>query len=236
MNIDFTPFFDKYQKLVVAADSVFDRIKKAYPDDVRCRTECSDCCHALFDLSLIEAIYLNHHFNRLFSGPKKESLTEKANKADRAVYKLKRNAFKAFRKGTSENDILDKMAHERIRCPLLNDQQLCDLYEHRPITCRLYGIPTSIGGKSHTCGISGFKEGKRYPTVKIDVIQNQLHVISQELVASLKTRYKKLEDILVPLSMALLTEYNEDYLGIGDQKNGKKEKRGKNAQKFSRSG
>ena len=118
LDIDFTPFFQKYESLVYMADHLFGKIKKEYPECVTCKIECSDCCHALFDLSLIEAMYLNHHFNETFSGSKKEVLIEKANRADRKVYQLKRKAYKDFQKGTGEGAILEQMARERLRCPL----------------------------------------------------------------------------------------------------------------------
>lgn len=218
MDIDFKPFFKKYESLVAMADGLFEKIKKEYPECVACKIECSDCCHALFDLSLIEAMYLNHHFKESFSGKAKEVLIEKANRADRSVYQLKRKAYKDFQTGMGEDAILEQMAKERIRCPLLNDREMCDLYPYRPITCRLYGIPTSIGGKSYTCGISGFKEGRKYPNVNIDTIHKQLYEISSELAQTIKSKYSKLADILVPVSMALLTTYDEGYLGMQDDK------------------
>ena len=103
-----------------------------------------------------------------------------------------------------------EIAAERVRCPLLNDDDMCDLYEYRPITCRLYGMPTSIGGIGHTCGKSGFVEGKPYPTVNLDVIQKRLYEISAEFVSRIKTKYVKMADMLVPLSMAILTDYDEE--------------------------
>ena len=118
-----------------------------------------------------------------------------------------------------------EMALERVRCPLLNKDEKCDLYEHRPITCRFYGLPTSIGGISHTCGQSGFVEGEKYPTVKLDIIHNKLYDISNEFVKEIKSKYVKMADILVPLSMALLTDYNEEYLGLKDENSENKEEK-----------
>ena len=63
MDFDFTPFFKNYEAVSIAADAVFARVKKEYADCVKCKTKCADCCHALFDLTLIEALYINHHFN-----------------------------------------------------------------------------------------------------------------------------------------------------------------------------
>ena len=214
MTIDFTPFFKKYKKVVNAADQAFERIKSEYPDCVKCHTRCSDCSHALFDLTLIEALYINYHFNNRFSGNSKNDLLAKANRADRKIYKIKREAHKAALAGKREEEILAVLSQERVRCPLLNQEDRCDLYEHRPITCRLYGAPTAIGGKGHTCGLSGFKSGQSYPTVNIDNIHQQLYQISLDLIRSVGSKHIKMADLLVPVSMALLTEFNDEYLGI----------------------
>jgi Fe-S-cluster containining protein len=172
----------------------------------------------LFDLSLVEAIYINYRFNQTFSGKEKEALFDKANRADRKTYRIKREAYQEIKKGKNEVDVLGMLAMEKVRCPLLNEEEKCDLYQYRPITCRFYGIPTEINGMSHTCGISGFKEGEKYPTVKLGVIQKQLYDISLEIVKALKTKYIKMAEMLVPLSMALLTEYDKEHLGLAEPK------------------
>ena len=216
MSIDLQPYFDQYEKLAKTADEIFNRIKKEFPECVACEQQCDDCCHALFDLTLIEALYINHQFNLKFEGKDKEKRIELANRADRKVYKMKREAYKAYESGKDEVEILTEMAKKRVRCPLLNDQKMCELYAYRPITCRLYGIPTDIGGKAHTCGISRFSQGKQYPTVSIDKIQQKLYALSDALVKDIKSKHLKLSELLVPLSMALLTEYDDTYLGLSD--------------------
>lgn len=227
MEIDLQPYFERYEKLVAQADQVFEKVRSEFPEEVRCQTGCADCCHALFDLTLIEALYLNHHFLEKFEGEKREQLLAEANKADRTIYKIKRQAYKESQEGKDENQILEELADVRVRCPLLNDAERCDLYDHRPITCRLYGIPTAIGGKGHTCGLSGFKAGERYPTVNLDLLQRQLYEISKDLVRDIKSKFYGLGEVLVPLSMAILTEYNEVYLGIKDPEDGEKSQGGK---------
>lgn len=218
MNFDFSPYFKKYEVLVSKGDEAFEHVRQAYAECVKCEEKCADCCHALFDLTLIEALYINHKFNEKIKESQKADLLERANRADRRVHKIKRQAYRDLQAGKSEDEILGGLARERVRCPLLNEADLCDLYDNRPLTCRFYGIPTAIGGQGHTCGKSGFKKGEQYPTVNLDSINNQLQQISAELIRDLKSRYLKLSDMLVPLSMALLTLYDEDYLGIGEEK------------------
>jgi Fe-S-cluster containining protein len=217
VDLNFEQFYLKYEAVVKMADNAFDKVRASHSGCIKCKIGCSDCCHALFDLTLIEALYINHKFKEMVDGDKKLRLEEKANIADRAVFKLKKKAYKEFEGGKSEDDILKDMAEKRLRCPLLNKDDRCDLYEFRPITCRLYGIPLSIGGKGHTCGVSGFQEGEQYPTINMDIIQTKLYEISDELVKSFGSKYSKMSEMLVPVSMAVLNNYDREYLGIPDR-------------------
>jgi Fe-S-cluster containining protein len=214
MEFDFGPYFEKYERLVGTADAAFDRVKQVQADCVKCAEGCADCCHALFDLTLIEALYINHRFKQKFQGARRAELEEKANRADRQLARIKRRAHQDLLAGKPEAEILADLARERVRCPLLNSQDLCDLYDHRPLTCRFYGIPTAIGGKGYTCGLSGFKTGEQYPTVNLEAVLARLQELSAELVRDLRSRFIKLADILVPLSTALITSYDEIYLGL----------------------
>ena len=216
MPIDFTPYFKKYEALVETAEKTFEKVGAEYSDCVKCKIGCSDCCYALFDISLIEACYIHHHFMNTLDQNTRDDLIEKANHVDRLICRIKRKAYKAAAGGKQEAEVLSAMTSERVRCPLLNRDKKCDLYQYRPITCRLYGIPTAINGIGHTCGISGFEQGQAYPTVHIDIFYRKLYEISLELVRAIQFRHIKMADMLVPVSMALITDYNEEYLGIGD--------------------
>jgi len=215
MSLDFSPAFARYEALAAEADTLFSRVEAACPGRMPCAAGCGDCCHALFDLSFIEALYLNRQFNLAFpAGPERDAILARADKADREHYRLKRRAFQADARGVSTVEILEELARERIRCPLLDASDRCLLYAHRPITCRLYGAPLLIGGVTRTCGKTGFETGGAYPTVKVERLQDRLQELSQELVASLPTSLPLLGEVLVPVSMALLTDYNDTYLGL----------------------
>lgn len=215
MALDFSDFFRRYEAIIAEADQVFNTVKERFAQNVRCEKGCSDCCHALFDLTLVEALYLNANFLERFSGREKSAVLERADEADRLVHRLKREAFKAVREGAGSQEILAQMAKVRVRCPLLDDEGACVMYDKRPVTCRIYGVPTAIGGQAHTCGKSGFEQGKAYPTVYLDRIQDKLYALSHELAGGLGSRYKELGEMLVPPSLALMTEYTEEYLGLG---------------------
>lgn len=214
MPMDLTKHFAKYEAVVSIVDGIFNQVKSQYPKEVFCREKCSDCCYAIFDLTIIEALYLKHQFDQAFSGNEKYDLIQKAAKADRALHKLKRDAHREVQAGKNEVDVLARMARERIRCPLLGDDNLCLLYNSRPITCRIYGIPTSSSGMSHICGRTNFTEGEQYPTVNMDKIYTQLQLISAEMIADIKSSHIKMHEMLIPVSMALVTDFNDEYLGV----------------------
>jgi Fe-S-cluster containining protein len=214
MALDLKEHFVKYEALVLMVDGVFERVKKEYPKEVFCRKKCSDCCYAIFDLTLIEALYLNDKFLKKFSGKEKNSLIEIADKTDRALVKMKRNAYREVKDGADQLEIVAKMSQERIRCPLLGKDDLCVMYEHRPITCRVYGIPTSTAGSSHICGRTNFKQGEPYPTLNMDKIYSQLQLLSVQLIKDINSEQIKMHEMLIPVSMAMITEFNEEYLGV----------------------
>jgi len=214
MSIDFAPFFKRYEALVALSEETFSRVRSAHDELVNCRIGCDDCCYAIFDLTLIESIYINHHFRLAFRGRDREERLEIANRVDRNLHKIKRRASREFDGGKRDGLILAEMAGIRVRCPLLNDRRECDLYAYRPVTCRLYGVPTAIGGEGYTCGRSGFAEGEPYPTVNLDPVQSRLFEISAELLQALRSKHVRMADMVVPLSMALLTDYDDSYLGV----------------------
>ena len=113
---------------------------------------------------------------------------------------------------------MEEAARIKCRCPLLGDDDRCLLYQARPITCRLYGVPTAIAGQGHVCGFAAFEKGKSYPTVYLDEIQSRLEDLSREIGRAVNSRFRELHEVYVPLSMALITNYDEAYLGIGPAK------------------
>ncbi len=212
--MDLKLHFEKYEALVSTVDAIFKKVKAEYPKEVFCREKCSDCCYAIFDIPLIEAVYLNHKFNETFSGTRKRELIDTAAKVDRSLFKMKREAHKDVQEGKDELAILAEMSMERIRCPLLGPDDLCLLYKFRPLTCRVYGIPTSTAGVSHICGRTNFTQGGKYPTVNMDSLYSRLQLISADMTAALKASNIKVCEMLIPVSMALITDFDESFFGI----------------------
>ncbi len=216
---DLSAIFTRYEALVAETDALFAHVRNNFPDCVICAQGCSDCCHALFDLSLVEAMYLNAKFmESLEHGRKRSDVLSRAADLDRKLVRMKRDFYKETKDGKSAEEIMHEAALVRVPCPLLDEENACILYDCRPITCRLYGIPLNIQGKGHVCGKTNFDKGKGYPAVHMHTIQERLDELSREIAVTVKSRFMELPQVFVPVSMALLTRYDETYLGIGPAK------------------
>ena len=215
LEMDIDKYFSKYQEFLHGVDQIFTKMKSDYPQEVRCDQGCTDCCYALFDLTLIESLYLSDKFSRIDSNLKNQILIE-ADKADRKTAKIKKELHKEHQKGVPEEEILRRASKIKIRCPLLVDGK-CVLYEHRPVTCRLYGIPMDMGNMTASCSESGFEAGRQYPGVHMDRVHDRLIEMSRELAQAINSKYSELHTMLVPLSMCLLTDYSKEYLGAKDE-------------------
>lgn len=212
--MDIAKYIKKYEELVVQIETVCEKVKSEHSERVTCKPGCSDCCHALFDLTLIEAVTIKQRFDEKFTGKLRHDILTVAGDVDRKIFKIKKNATEAEKLGTNGEKIIERISQEKIACPLLDENNHCRMYDHRPIACRVYGIPTSTGGKGYTCGLSGFTKGENYPTLNMDIVYKRLYDISNEMIRDIKSKYTKMGDILVPLSMCLTLDYNEEYFGI----------------------
>jgi hypothetical protein len=101
------------------------------------------------------------------------------------------------------------IARERIRCPLLDEQNECILYHRRPITCRIYGIPTKIQGKARVCGKTGFKDNGPYPTFDLDGAYHDLYTLSRELLMDLGIDPSDRASLLISISKTIRTPLDE---------------------------
>ena len=145
-------------------DQSVSQISQQFPTAVHCKPGCSDCCHAVFDISFIEAGHLASLL--LKDKPLITKMQEQATVALQEYETILREA--------------QNPEKARIRCPMLGDEETCLCYDGRPINCRTYGTPTEINGKGHVCGFSGFIKGDNYPTINLRPIQDNLQQWSKE--------------------------------------------------------
>jgi Fe-S-cluster containining protein len=197
--------FQSYELLVDKAEAAFKEMKEEHGACIKCEPHCSDCCHAVFGLFLIEAAYLKEQFDKLTDEEKRAALL-RCERAEKSLERLQ-NMLRAHEGDPQMQAYV--MSRERIPCPLLNEDQDCILYPHRPITCRVYGIPTKIQGKARVCWKAEFKEGERYPVFDLDNVYRELFFLSAELLKSTGKDDSERASLLISVSKAITTSLDD---------------------------
>jgi len=194
-----TPLFEKYEVLVATADLAFREMRSQYPSCVKCEPLCSDCCHAVFGLFLIEAAYLRSQFEKLDRKERRQAVS----RAARAEKEMGRMVSTAQKGGDPQGSY--PLEKARVRCPLLNEVDECVLYQYRPITCRVYGIPTAIQGKAHVCWKAKFEKEKAYPAFNLDEVNRKLYYLSREFLQGMGGSDPSKATFLVSVSKVIAT-------------------------------
>src|SRR5512133_2383064 len=131
-----------YGKLLQEVDEWFKTCLDRHSDAIACHHGCSECCRGLFDITLLDALYLKRGFDQLPAAVQQSVQIKAAGRLDALS-----TQWPEFTRPWILNHLpeaqWDEMMPEddETPCPLLSDQGACLVYEHRPMTCRLNGIP-----------------------------------------------------------------------------------------------
>ena len=132
----------QHKELLAQVDGWFARSMDLYPEKISCRSGCSACCRSLFDITLMDAYYLKSGFEAL-PADKREMVRTKCR--ERLVLMQKHwpefaHPFVLNHRPEEEWEPL-MPEEDETPCVLLGDDGRCLVYENRPMTCRLHGIP-----------------------------------------------------------------------------------------------
>lgn len=143
------------RKLIQIVDAALADATRRSGDWLACRPGCTQCCIGVFAINQLDA-------ERLKAGMK-----ELAVKAPERAAEVQRRAEEAVRRLTPDfpgdpvTGLLDQSEDALARfetfandepCPALDPQTgLCELYESRPMTCRVFGPPVRSEGGLGVC-------------------------------------------------------------------------------------
>jgi len=133
---------DRYSSLLQEVDQWFAGCVQRHESSITCARGCSSCCRGLFDITLLDALYLRSGFNQL-SEDIQDSIRLKAG-AQLEPLTARWPIFTApwLLNPIPEIEWDDMMPEDdETPCPLLSETGTCLVYAHRPMTCRLNGIP-----------------------------------------------------------------------------------------------
>lgn len=131
-----------YRELLKEVDDWFARCSLAVGDQISCRRGCSACCRGLFDITLLDAFVLKDGFERL-DNPLQQAVIARVQPRIEAIQALWPDFTTPFVLNLHPEDEWESIMpdEDETPCPLLDDDGRCLVYESRPMTCRLHGIP-----------------------------------------------------------------------------------------------
>ena len=137
-----TELLKQYGKLLSEVDIWFSRSMDRYPEHILCGKGCSGCCRGLFDITLLDACYLQRGFN-LLPLDIRINVSRIAKERVDSIRKLWPEFDQPYLLNhRSEDDWQQIMPEDdETPCLLLDDSGNCLIYEYRPMTCRLHGLP-----------------------------------------------------------------------------------------------
>ena len=137
--------------VVETIDATLARAARLAGPNLACRPGCSECCIGPFPINRLDA-------SRLRQGL--EELRDKDPQRAAAVVERARRTVDQLAKDFPGDPTTGRLsgeeaeedrffeAHSALPCPVLDPAtQTCDLYAHRPVSCRTYGPPVTFGGQ-----------------------------------------------------------------------------------------
>jgi Fe-S-cluster containining protein len=132
----------QYGELLATVDGWFSRSVAVAGEEIACKEGCSGCCRGLFDITLLDACLLKSGFDLLAETLKKDVLRKASERLAgiKAIwpefappYILNHRDDREWEQVMPEDD--------ETPCVLLGADGRCLVYAHRPMTCRLHGVP-----------------------------------------------------------------------------------------------
>jgi Fe-S-cluster containining protein len=133
---------EQWKSLLTQVDDWYSRCMASYPDKIACRTGCSGCCRSLFDITLLDAYYLKLGFDALPAEQKVPVLHKCRERLALLQKEWPEFDHPYILNYRPEDDWQTLMPEEdETPCVLLGEDGRCLVYQNRPMTCRLHGIP-----------------------------------------------------------------------------------------------
>lgn len=132
----------RYGSLLAEVDGWFGACLEKFGDTIACKAGCSDCCRGLFDITLLDACYLKSGFDRL-PAARRETVAAKAQARLATMQGLWPEFEPPYLLNHRPEEEWEQLMpdDDEAPCVLLGDDGNCLVYDYRPMTCRLHGLP-----------------------------------------------------------------------------------------------
>ena len=137
------------QQLVQIMDAALAEAGRRAGAWLACRPGCTQCCHGAFAIDALDAARLQAGMQAIrLTNPQRAAAVERRARAWISE-------FEVDFPGNPDSGLLGTSEEDKARfetfaddapCPALNPETgLCDVYEWRPMTCRVFGPPVRLG-------------------------------------------------------------------------------------------
>ncbi len=142
MNASLQKILYCYGQLMKTVDQWFAVSIATTGNTIRCSSGCSSCCRGLFDITLLDALYLRQGFDGLDTTTK-QAVLARVEKQLETLRKTWPEMAPPYIINAIPEDEWDRLMpdDDSTPCALLGEDGRCLVYENRPMTCRLHGIP-----------------------------------------------------------------------------------------------
>lgn len=132
----------EYSELLSSVDKWFANCIAQSGERIRCAAGCSECCRGLFDITLLDAALLKKGFDQLDAGTRGQVLERCRSRLFvlQELWPEFDSPYLLNYRPEEEWEIL-MPDDDETPCPLLGQDGRCLVYEFRPMTCRLHGLP-----------------------------------------------------------------------------------------------
>lgn len=211
---------NSYRRLIGQVDDWFNRCLDAGGSKLACRGGCSACCRALFDITLLDAWLLRDAFARLPQATRRSVLVRSEERLLQLRQRWPGLDSPYLLNAMPDEEWTEMPEDDNTPCPLLDDNGFCLIYESRPLTCRLHGLPNiDSSGEDFDGTVCTLHEGDPLSLPEETLRWRFREVFNQEIVMfrdfteRLAGRAYSELDTFIPL--ALLADYDAvDWKGL----------------------
>ncbi|HKK01477.1 MAG TPA: YkgJ family cysteine cluster protein [Desulfuromonadales bacterium] len=131
----------RYRTLLERVDGWFSACAEACPEQIVCGAGCSSCCRGLFDITLLDAALLQQGLAALPPTLREEARERACRRLPELTARWPDFAPPYVLNGYPDEQWTEMPEDDMTPCPLLGPQGRCLIYSHRPLLCRLHGLP-----------------------------------------------------------------------------------------------
>ena len=130
-----------YRQLYSEVDAWFSACLQAGGAALACHGGCSACCRGLFDITLLDAWLLKEAFAELPDAVRRRVLERCQPRLAELQQRWPELKNPYLLNALPEEEWSEMPEDDLTPCPLLDDSGFCLVYDSRPLTCRLHGLP-----------------------------------------------------------------------------------------------